>query len=167
MSATNSGQFAELFREGTRYIHQGKPNAARPLLEKALELDPDHVDVAINLSGVYILTKKFKKAVKLLEPFSQQHPDHVMIWTNLGAAYLGNPVLARNEEQLQAIAAFTKAIEVNPATPNVAYNIGLIHRDRQEIDKAIHWFQRAIQTNPSDKDARSLLQKLQAGESQN
>jgi tetratricopeptide (TPR) repeat protein len=136
-------------------------------LEKAFELDPDHVDVAINLSGVYILTKKFKKAVKLLEPFSQQHPDHVMIWTNLGAAYLGNPVLARNEEQLQAIAAFTNAIEVNPATPNVAYNIGLIHRDRQEIDKAIHWFQRAIQTNPSDKDARSLLQKLQAGESQN
>ena len=60
----------------------------------------------------------------------------------------------------RAIAAFERAIELNPATPNVAYNLGLIHRDRDEVDKALYWFQRALQTNPNDGDARSHIEKL-------
>ena len=152
--------FEELFRKGTRLLHQGKVTQARPLLEQAYQIDPEHLDVALNLSGVYILTKKFRKAVALLEPLIEQYPDEAMIWTNLGAAYLGNPVLARDEEQQQAIAAFEKALAVNPAAPNVAYNIGLIYRDRQETDKAIVWFKKAIQANPNDQDARNLLQSL-------
>jgi tetratricopeptide (TPR) repeat protein len=83
-----------------------------------------------------------------------------MIWTNLGAAYLGNPVLATDAQQQQAIAAFEQALALNPAAPSVAYNIGLIYRDRQENEQAIHWFRRAVQTNPRDKDARRILKRL-------
>jgi tetratricopeptide (TPR) repeat protein len=120
------------------------------------------MDAALNLSGAYILTKKFRKAVTILEPLSEQYPDEAMIWTNLGAAYLGNPVLARDEEQRQAIVAFEKALLANPMAPNVAYNIGLIYRDRREVDRAIIWFKKAIQSNPNDQDARNLLRTLES-----
>lgn len=153
--------FEKLFRQGTQLLHQGNVAEARPFLEKAHQLDPSHVDAALNLSGVYILTKKFRKAVAILEPLSEQHPDLAMLWTNLGAAYLGNPVLARDAEQKQAIAAFQKALTLNPIAPNVAYNIGLIYRDRQETEQAIFWFKKAIQANPNDQDARNLLRRLQ------
>jgi tetratricopeptide (TPR) repeat protein len=153
--------FTELFREGTQLLHQGEVEAARPILEQAYELDPNHVDVVINLSGAYILTKKFRKAVAILEPISEQYPEHAMVWTNLGAAYLGNPALARDIDQRQAIGAFEKALVPNPVAPNVAYNIGLIYRDRQEIDEAITWFKRAVQANPNDQDARNLLRSLE------
>jgi tetratricopeptide (TPR) repeat protein len=108
------------------------------------------------------LTKKFKKAVEVLEPFSQGGvaATNAMLWTNLGAAYLGNPILARDEEQLRAIAAFEKALDINPIAPNVAYNIGLIYRDRQELENAIHWFDRAIRANPNDQDARRISARL-------
>jgi len=154
-------QFEALFRRGTELLQRGEMTKASQLLQRAHQLEPGHVDVAINLSGAYILTKKFKKAVEVLEPLSRSEPDHVMIWTNLGAAYLGNPVLARDEEQLQAIDAFQRALDLNPIAPNVAYNIGLIYRDRREFDKAIHWFQRAVQANPHDQDAHSLISRLQ------
>ncbi|MCP4361899.1 MAG: tetratricopeptide repeat protein [Chloroflexi bacterium] len=157
----NKSQFDVSFQQGTTLLHEGKHLQALPLLEQAHELEPDHADVALNLSGAYILAKKFKKAVPILEKLGQQYPQNSMIWTNLGAAYLGNPILARDEEQVQAIAAFEHALQINPVAPNVAYNIGLIYRDRRENEKAISWFRRAIQSNPHDQDARKLVKKLE------
>ncbi|HFE65962.1 MAG TPA: tetratricopeptide repeat protein, partial [Chloroflexi bacterium] len=138
--------------------------AALPLLEKAHRLNPDNMDAALNLSSAYILSKRFKDAVPILEKLSERDPDNAMVWTNLGAAYLGNPVLARDEEQLQAIEAFQQALEVNPVAPHVAYNIGLIYRDRQENKAAVDWFQKALQANPNDQDARSLIARLSRDE---
>jgi superkiller protein 3 len=154
-------RFEALFRRGTEMLHRGNTERAMQLLERAYQLDKMHVDTAVNLSGAYILNKKFKKAVEILEPISEQAPDNAMLWTNLGAAYLGNPILARDEEQLQAIAAFEKALAINPITPNVAYNIGLIYRDRGELETAVYWFGRAIKANPNDQDARRIQARLQ------
>ncbi len=153
--------FTTLYRTGTQLLHQGKPEEAIPLLEEAVRQEPLEVNAALNLGGAYILTKRFSKAVEVLEPISILAPDHAMIWTNLGAAYLGNPILAGDEQQRKAITAFETALEINPAAPNVAYNLGLIYRDRKENGKAIFWFEEAVKQNPNDRDARSLLHKLQ------
>jgi len=155
-----SAEFNQLYRQGTVLLHQGQAVDATPLLEKAHELDPDHLDAAINLSGAYILSGKFKWAVPLLEELSQRTPENAMVWTNLGAAYLGNPILATEEQQLAAIAAFRRALDADPMAPNVAYNLGLIYRDRRETEAARHWFQQAIKANPQDRDARRNLERL-------
>ncbi len=153
-------KFEALFRRGSELLHRGKVNDAVTVLQKAHSLNPEHFDASLNLSGAYILTKKFKKAVTLLETLRERAPGNAMVWTNLGAAYLGNPVLARDEEQLQAIAAFEEALAIDPVAPNVAYNIGLIYRDRRDYEMAIAWFKRALQANPNDQDARNLIEKL-------
>jgi Tfp pilus assembly protein PilF len=87
-----------------------------------------------------------------------------MIWINLAAAYLGNPVLATAEQQSQAIAAFENALQINPAAPNVHYNLGLIFVDRGERELAVAAFRRAVEVNPFDRDARQWLCKLEAPE---
>ncbi len=153
-------QFNDLLKRGTFLLHAGKTAEALPLLEEAYKIDPDNADAALNLSGTYILSKRFKEAVPILEKLAEQDPDNAMVWTNLGAAYLGNPVLARHEEQMQAVEAFKQALDVNPAAPHVAYNIGLIYRDRQENEEALRWFRKALQANPRDKDARRLIARL-------
>lgn len=161
---TGEMDFDDLFVNGTDLLHQGKAAQATPFLEKAHDLQPQAVDVGINLAGAYILTKKFKRAVMILEPISEENPNHPMIWTNLGAAYLGNPVLANDEEQLRSIAAFERALAFDPVSPSVAYNIGLIYRDRREYEKAIEWFQKAVQHNPRDQHARNILETLKSGQ---
>ena len=155
-------EFEAAVLQGTTLLHRGLAIESVPYLEQAYALQPDELDVAINLSGAYIMTKKFKKAAAILEPISRHMPDHSKVWINLGAAYLGNPVLAREEEQEKAIFAFERALEIDPIAPSVAYNIGLIYRDRRETDKAIYWFHQAVRHDPRDKDALSLLRRLEA-----
>jgi tetratricopeptide (TPR) repeat protein len=162
LSAASMKEFEAAFIQGTKLLHQGQALDSVPYLEQAFELQPEGMDVVINLGGAYIMTKKFKKAVAILEPASKQMPDQSKIWINLGAAYLGNPVLARDIEQEKAIFAFERALEIDPIAPSVAYNIGLIYRDRRETEKAIHWFQQAVKHDPRDKDALSLLRRLEA-----
>ena len=161
MEAEQTKRFNHLLRRGSTLLKEGKTKEATRLLEKAHKLNPDSFDATLNLSGAYILSKQFKLAVPLLEDLSEQDPQNGMVWTNLGAAYLGNPILAKDEQQQLAIGAFTKAYEINPATPNVAYNLGLVYRDRQEYDTAIMWFERAIQANPRDEDAKRLIERLE------
>lgn len=161
---SNSKGFDELLREGSRYLQHGNHERARELLEQAYLQDPSHFDAALNLSGAYLLGGKFKKAIVVLEGLVEREPDNAMVWTNLGAAYLGNPVLARDEEQSRAIAAFKRALELNSAAPHVAYNLGLIYRDRSEPEEAIRWFEQALETNPDDLDARNILRHLKSGE---
>lgn len=161
LSSEEDNTFDVLFGEGTRLLHAGQVTQAMPLLEKAHEFRLEHVDAAINLGAAYILEGKFTKAVAVLEPLTKTQPDQVMVWTNLGAAYLGNPVLATDQQRAKAIAAFRQAYELNPATPNVAYNLGLIYRDMADPKQAIYWFNRAIKANPNDKDARSLRERLE------
>jgi tetratricopeptide (TPR) repeat protein len=150
----------DLLRQGTEALHRGEIARAIGLLERAQRLDPAHADVALNLGGALILAQEFTRAVSILEPLSERDPHNPMVWTNLGAAYLGNPVLATDHAQKRAIAAFERAIQLNPATPNVAYNLGLVHRDRDEAERALYWFERALQADPNDRDARSHIEKL-------
>lgn len=153
-------KFYELLGEGTQALQQGRVIEAMDLLEQAYELEPEHPDLLLNLGGAYILGKQWKKAVAVLEPLSERQPSNPMVWTNLGAAYLGNPVLATDEKQQRAIGAFKLAIALDPKAPNVAYNLGLIYRDRKEYEEAISWFKRALESNPSDKDARKFIARL-------
>jgi tetratricopeptide (TPR) repeat protein len=153
-------RFRDLLTRGTHALQNGEIAKATGYLEQAHRLDPENVDAALNLGGAYILSKKFAKAVAILEPLSERDPHNPMVWTNLGAAYLGNPVLAKDKEQQRAIAAFERALTLNPATPNVAYNLGLIYLDRQENEQALHRFRQAIQANPNDRDAKKYIEQL-------
>jgi tetratricopeptide (TPR) repeat protein len=108
------------------------------------------------------MAKRFKLAVPILEQAAEAHPDEPQVWINLGAAHLGNPVLASDEQQHKALDAFNRAISLDPYAHNVEYNIGLIHRDRGEVDLAIQAFERALRVNPNDHDARRLIEKLRA-----
>ena len=153
-------RFFDWLRRGTEALHRGDIAKATRFLERAHQMEPDNQDAALNLGGAYILAKKFAQAVAVLEPLSERVPHNPMVWTNLGAAYLGNPILAKEAEQLRAIAAFERAIELNPIAPNVAYNLRLVHLDRRENERALHWFQRAVQANPHDRDARRFVEQL-------
>lgn len=163
MSVSSSGEqdrFRSLLVKGTRLLRQGKAAKALPLLERAYAMEPENFDAALNLGGALVMHGHFSKAIPVLERLRDREPDNAMVWTNLGAAYLGNPVLATDDAQDKAIEAFRQAITLDPEAPSVAYNLGLIYRDRQENDEAIRWFRKALDTDPADRHARAILKRL-------
>ena len=151
-----------LLNLGATLLGQGEAVEAIPHLERAHQLDSLSVPAQINLGGAYVVAGRHAEAVPLLEAARDAEPQNAMIWINLGAAYLGNPVLATPEQQMQAIRAFETALTLDPAAPNVHYNLGLIFVDRRENDLAVAAFRRAVQVNPFDRDAHSWLRKLGA-----
>ncbi|MDJ0753080.1 MAG: tetratricopeptide repeat protein [Ardenticatenaceae bacterium] len=159
--------FEKYQKQGTFALQQGQISEALTLLEKALALQPDNVDTRLNLSSALILKKRFKEAVPILEGLTAEQPNNAMFWLNLGAAYLGNPIIASDENQQKAIAAFEKAIKIDDRTPNAAYNLGLVHRDRREYRRALYWFEQAAEAFPDDKDAHQYIEKMLAKVAEN
>ena len=149
-----------LTNEGARLLEQGKAHEAAPLFRQALEIEPQNVPALINLGGAYVMAGRHREAIAPLEAARDEEPHNPMIWINLGAAYLGNPVVATPEQQMQAIGAFERALELDAAAPNVHYNLGLIFVDRGDDDLAVAAFRQALAVNPLDRDARTWLRKL-------
>jgi tetratricopeptide (TPR) repeat protein len=166
MSEQSSGnrskgeQARRLLNRGADLLEKGQAKDAIPHLERAKQLESDNVAVLINLGGAYVMAGRHKEAIPPLEKARHFEPENAMIWINLGAAYLGNPVLATQEQQMRAIEAFEKALELNPVAPNVHYNLGLIFVDRGDHQLAVAAFEQALQANPFDDDARYWLRKL-------
>jgi tetratricopeptide (TPR) repeat protein len=67
---------------------------------------------------------------------------------------------------MKAVAAFKKVLAIQPQAPHIAYNIGLISKDRKERREAAIWFDEALKANPGDKDAAALLNKMIAYQNQ-
>ena len=159
-------QALRLLNLGADLLAQGRAGDALDCLEQAYRLDAGSVPVCINLGGAYVMCGRHKKAIPILETARDAEPGNAMIWINLAAAYLGNPVLATADQQDQAIGAFEKALQIDPAAPNVHYNLGLIFVDRGDRDLAIAAFRQAVEVNPCDRDARQWLGKLEAARQQ-
>ena len=153
-------EFKQALNDSARFLQQNRPGEAEERLLPLYDMTPEHPDVLINLSGAYILQRKWDKAVKLLKKGAKLHPGNAMLWMNLGAAELGRLETAGPRQQERAIAAYQRAIQANSETPNAHYHLGLIYKDRGELTRAAAFFQRALEVNPADRDARSWLDRL-------
>jgi Flp pilus assembly protein TadD len=153
-----------LLADGARLLSLHRPGEAIMPLMKVYELDPDNAVAAINLGGAYILQGKHKQAVPVLERAAQLEPDNEMVWINLAAAYLGKLPFATSQMQDRAIEAFEHALALNPHAPNVHYNLGLIHIERNDIEQAALHFYAALESDPNDRDAETWLGRIRRGE---
>lgn len=150
-----------ILNESARLLSQNRPGEAVENLLPLYQKRPDNPDVAINLGGAYILQRKWDKAVRMLEKAVKINPDVPMLWTNLAAAYLGRLEVSGPRQQERAIGAYERALELDPKAPNVHYHLGLIYKDRNELLRASTFFQRAIEVNPADQDARLWLNRME------
>lgn len=159
---TRRRQGLDLSNEAAAHLERGRPEKALPLLRQALERLPDDSSVLLNLGGAYVLLGRYAEAVAVLERASRLAPGESMVWCNLGAALLGLPGERTDEDRRRAIEAFRHALDLDPKAPNVAYNLGLIHRELGDWAEAARCFALAIDANPDDGDARTLLGSMRA-----
>lgn len=153
-------QFHEALNESARLLSLNRPGEALRKLDPLYAQSPDNPDVVINLSGAYMLQRKWNKAVDVLDEAVKAHADNAMLWANMGAAQLGRLELSGPRQQEKAIEAYYQALRADPRAPNVHYQLGLIYKERRELIRACAMFQRAVEVNPADNDARYWLKQL-------
>jgi Flp pilus assembly protein TadD len=160
---TDPERVRRLVGEGARLLAVKRPADAIVKLTEAWELDSENVAVAINLGGAYILQGRHEQAIPVLETASLLEPDNAMVWSNLAAAYLGKLPLATPERQQRAIDAYERALTLDARAPHVHYNLGLIYLERDDPLRAASHFYGALEADPSDRDARYWLDKIEGG----
>jgi Flp pilus assembly protein TadD len=163
-SSHKAEQVRRLVSDGARLLAAKRPGEAIPKLEEALRFDPQNVSAAINLGGAFILQGRHDRAVPALETASRLEPDNAMVWSNLAAAYLGKLPFSDRERQDRAVAAYHRALAIDPRAPNVHYNLGLIYLERNDTLRAAAHFHSAVETDPGDRDAQLWLDRIRRGD---
>mmetsp|Transcript_29068 Transcript_29068/g.50247 ORF Transcript_29068/g.50247 Transcript_29068/m.50247 type:complete len:104 (+) Transcript_29068:535-846(+) len=76
-----------------------------------------------------------------------------------------------NKREKKTIQNYEKAIEIDPEHFDAWYNIGVVHHENGDLEKALECFERSAQIKPELEDARahcvalrSYLEKKQAKE---
>lgn len=104
---------AELFQKGVEYQERGLIDHAISEYSRALDLDPDNVDVLINLGAAYLQKGLPDKSTQLLSRVLADQPENALALFNLGKAYL------YKEEAANALAIFERAMAVMPEDVDV------------------------------------------------
>lgn len=161
-SGVDSG-LADALRESARLLRQNRPGEAATRLLPFFHLHPAVADVAINLSGAYILQRKWERAARVLRTAVEANPHNAMLWANLGAAELGVLETSGPQQQERAITAYENALKADAGAPNVHYHLALIYKERGDLTRAAAFFLRALEVDPKDRDARNWLAQLDVG----
>jgi len=128
---------------GLVYLGLRQPEAARSYIAKAIELDPDNPDQHNNLATVYIQLRRPEDAIRearlALKDSMYMTPAAALY--NIGKAY------QLLEKRPEAVDAFTKALEKEPAFDRAVYELAQMAMEDQNYPEAIRLFRNTIDAN--------------------
>jgi tetratricopeptide (TPR) repeat protein len=105
-------------------------------------------DIKLNYAYSFRTEGNLEKEIELLKQLIQEHPDYLPAYKNIGVS-LGE--LGRNDE---TVAYWMKAAELD-SSGDYEYNIGINFANRNLIQAAIPWYQKAAKKGK--KEAIDLL----------
>ncbi|MEW6467986.1 MAG: tetratricopeptide repeat protein [Bacteroidota bacterium] len=125
---------------GLIYNEFGQADSAIYVLNKVLELQPQHINTQGLLGSVYgKLKNDLPKAIFHLQKAVQYNPNDLGALENLGIAY------AMNKNYPEAVATMEKVLRIKPDNPQTWSNLGSLYGNMGDSLKAKEYFARARQ----------------------
>lgn len=101
-----------------QYFNSEQEQKAIPYFKKALEIDPNLLEVNFNLGAIYVNSGQYKEAIPYLQKALDIEPNHMSVNFILGVAYFN---LGQHQE---AIPYLQKALQLDPKATEVYYWLG-------------------------------------------
>src|SRR5882762_2269222 len=115
---------------------------------RALSTDRQHRG-ALNVLGMVLHAQgRHEDAVRVFNALTQFEPRNAQYWGNLGTA------LRPTRRYDAALEAYDRALQLGGVTPDLLYNIGVLHVDRYDYESATALFSRAVSLAPADAGLR-------------
>lgn len=133
---------------------KGRLESAVQELEKLRELDPNAVDVALELGEVLCRAGKNEAALKIaaqVKAESNQDKAHAMLISAWARRQMGDAAVAES--------LLGKALELDPESPRILYELGKVHQAKGDAEKALACYRRALAAVFGDTDAAGSSQK--------
>lgn len=131
----------------------GKPAAAIEHQQRAVEMAPDQIAFRSELALMLLATGQLIKAEEQYQELLVRHPEHAQANSNLGM------ILGRSGRLSEAEHLLRTAIRVEPDFAPAHVNLGIVLRQQQRYDEAITHFERAVQLDSANTNARNLLEQ--------
>lgn len=145
------------FYQGLTALNDERAEDAITLLRRALDLHPsaqDRPSIHSYLGLALKETGRFQEAITALAEGLQSDPDRTDILNLMGFCHF------KLREHEKAIGCFERIIALNPSSAIDYANIAVNWRELGNIDKAVIFFQTALELDPSIDFARENLERL-------
>ena len=144
---------------GAAYLNKGDYEKAEYYLISAKHYLND-INTYLNLGLVYSKTGQYKKAEEEYKQALYLHPGFSQVYHYLGQLYF------EKKAYDHAIEAWKKLIELEPdlSTAYIIYNnLGIAYEQKQETEKALDYFEKALSRAPENNSIREEIEKKITG----
>lgn len=131
-----------------------KFSEAIQLWQKALEVEPQEIQVLYSLGIINFELKKYDDAINFLQKLLDLSPGHHKAMLILGTAYIKLRKFQQAEEFIK------KSVEINPKQKLAYLNLGAIYSVLKRFDEGIEMFNKVIETHPKEVRAHLGLAKI-------
>ncbi|HEC17229.1 MAG TPA: tetratricopeptide repeat protein [Sedimenticola sp.] len=145
---------AARMRAGLALEKQGRPDEAIREYEKALELNPDHVNAHQRLGVVLHRLGRLDEAIGHYREVVRLRPGSAAAHYNLGLA------LADQGRIDAAIGRYREALRIRPDFAEVYNNLGVALYRKGDFEQAIASFNEALRIRPGYAQARKNLERM-------
>jgi tetratricopeptide (TPR) repeat protein len=137
--------------QGRAHQQAHRLNEAEAAYRQALELSPDHAETLHLLGLVNYRQQRLPEALHYLHAAVERQASAPIYWFNLG-------VVSQHAGCSQdAVAAYKKAIALNPRYPEAYGNLGNVLRDMGYLSEAVDAYQQALALNPAQANTHNNL----------
>ena len=145
-------------RRGNQALVAARPDVAARQFARGLEVDPDHLELRLNLGLAQLRAQQLNDALETYEDAVSRHPDEARAYHDLGNA------LRSVGEQRKAADALRKAVELQPDYASAWFNLGNVLSGLEEWDEAEKALRTHQRLEPDDTRSAYLLAMAQNGQ---
>jgi len=177
---------------GNLFLDQNQPEKAKPVFEKAANLNPPDLPSCYNLGRLKQQENDPHGAIAVYKFMLDQQPDVGVVWNNLGVAYRdigkqddaiacfrtavrfapemaeawNNLGVAQDELNLteKALDSYRKAIEIQPDYASPLINLGLFFQKSEQFREAEEHYNKVLKLQPDNKIAKFMRQSIRGDE---
>ena len=144
-------------RRGNQELVAGRPEVAARQFARGLEVDPDHLELRLNLGLAQLRAQQLTDALETFEDAVDRHADEARAYHDLGNA------LRAVGEPKKAAKALRKAVELEPDYASAWFNLGNVLSGLEEWDEAEAALRTHQSLEPGDARSAYLLAMAQNG----
>jgi tetratricopeptide (TPR) repeat protein len=127
--------------------------------------NPGDAEALLNLANGLHDHRQWERAIQTYQQYLQKNPRNPDARVDMGICY--SELSRANPEKgddyfAKAVEAMESALEVSPKHVPAAFNLGIIHLQRGEVELSNEWFQRAIamdKNHPLAQRAQRMLEQ--------
>lgn len=133
------------FSIGRNYLRLGKEQSAAKLLEKCIEIDPQHFEAKSLLANLYAKWGRIQKAEQYFHEILSQDSTNLNTYYNLALLYLQKDEKEKAAEMYEQILVYQDFVN-----PQIILGLGEIYLEMNDFKKSAATYEKLIENSPQD-----------------